>query len=179
MTPGWRQTLVVQRLVSYFDDPDIQNDPRQRYLPPGSWDWEGAANWYDPDRQLRPTYEHRFRSIPDLHQAGVGILAGSDMDGGFPQHDELAIFVDAGLTPLEALRTATLNPAQYLEKTDSLGTIEEGKLADLVLLEANPLEDISNTQKIHAVVANGRYLDRQALDRLLSEVEQAANSQGE
>lgn len=167
-------TLVIQRLVSYFDDPDIQKDPRQRYLPPGSWDWEGAADWYDPHRQLRPTYEHRFRSIPDLHRAGVGILAGSDMDGGFPLHDELAILVEAGLTPLEALRTATLNPARYLEATDSLGTVEAGKLADLVLLEANPLEDIANTQRIRAVVLNGRLLDRDALDALLTVAERAA-----
>lgn len=96
------------------------------------------------------------------------------MDEGFPLHDELAIFVEAGLTPLEALRTATLNPARYLEATDSLGTVEAGKLADLVLLEANPLEDIANTQRIRAVVLNGRLLDRDALDALLTVAERAA-----
>jgi imidazolonepropionase-like amidohydrolase len=86
----------------------------------------------------------------------------------------VAIFVEAGLTPLEALRTATLNPARYLEATDSLGTVEAGKLADLVLLEANPLEDIANAQRIRAVVLNGCILDRDALDALLTVADRAA-----
>ena len=108
--------------------------------------------------------------------AGVGVLAGTDMVGGFPLHDELLLFVEVGLSTLEALRTATLNAAQYLNATDSLGTVEAGKLADLVLLEANPLENISNTQRIAAVVLRGRYLDREALDALLARVERAANA---
>ena len=83
-------------------------------------------------------------------------------------HEELALFVRAGLTPIEALRTATVNPALFLGMADSLGTIEPGKLAELVLLDANPLEDIRNTTRIHAVVRGGRYLDRAALDALLA-----------
>jgi imidazolonepropionase-like amidohydrolase len=73
------------------------------------------------------------------------------------------------MTPLEALRTATLNPAKFLHATDSLGTVAPGKLADLVLLDGNPLDDITNTMRIRAVVANGRYFDRAALDQLLAE----------
>lgn len=80
----------------------------------------------------------------------------------------------AGLTEAEALRAATLGPAQYLGATDSLGTVEAGKAADLVLLDANPLEDIANTQRIRAVVTRGRLFDRAALDALLAEVERAA-----
>ena len=77
---------------------------------------------------------------------------------------------EAGLTPLEALQAATLNPARMLGLADSLGTIEADKLADLVLLEANPLEDIRNTQRIRAVIADGRLYRRADIDRLLADV---------
>jgi imidazolonepropionase-like amidohydrolase len=87
---------------------------------------------------------------------------------GLHVHDELALFVESGLTPAEALRAATLTPAQFLGKADTLGTVAAGKLADLVLLDANPLTDIHNTLKIRSVVAGGRYLDRAALDAQLA-----------
>ena len=93
---------------------------------------------------------------------------------GFALHTELAMYVAEGLTPLEALQTATLNPAKLLHATDSLGTVATGKLADLVLLDADPLADITNTTTIRAVVANGRYFDRAALDRLLADVQTKA-----
>jgi imidazolonepropionase-like amidohydrolase len=124
------------------------------------------------------------RQVGAMHRAGVGILAGTDTPGPFTfpgssLHEELALFVDrAGLTPLQALRTATLDAARYLEATDSLGTVAEGKLADLVLLDADPLEDICNTQRIHAVVLNGRLLDQAALDAVLAAVEEAASRNG-
>lgn len=167
-------TLVIQRLISYHANPAIQNDPRSRYLPDGWWDPKADADWFDPERRLRPTYDGRLRTLVDLHRAGVGILAGSDYWGGFVLHDELALYVESGLSPLEALRTATLNPARYLGATDSLGTVEAGKMADLVLLDANPLDDIANTQRIRAVVLSGRLFDRDALDALLAEAERAA-----
>ncbi|HEV8149479.1 MAG TPA: amidohydrolase family protein, partial [Gemmatimonadales bacterium] len=88
---------------------------------------------------------------------------------GFSLHDELASFVAAGFTPAEALRSATLNPAIFLGATDSLGTIEPGKRADLVMLDANPLEDIRNTTKIAAVIAAGRLYDSAALKQLLAD----------
>jgi imidazolonepropionase-like amidohydrolase len=84
--------------------------------------------------------------------------------------------VEAGLTPMEALQTATLNPARFLGMEKDLGTVQKGKLGDLVLLEANPLEAISNTQKINAVVVNGRFLNRRALDGLLAQAEAAVNT---
>ncbi|MDQ3516691.1 MAG: amidohydrolase family protein, partial [Gemmatimonadota bacterium] len=90
-------------------------------------------------------------------------------------HDELVLMVEAGLSPLDALRAATLGPARYLAATDSLGTVAPGKLADLVLLDANPLEDIRNTARIRAVVLNGRLLQRADLDALLRAAETAAN----
>jgi imidazolonepropionase-like amidohydrolase len=116
-----------------------------------------------------------LRMVKLLHRAGVGILAGADATGypfpGFSLHDELALFVQAGLTPLEALRTATYNPAKYLGLLDSLGAIEPGKIADLALLDADPLEEISNTKRIHAVVVNGRYLPKERLQKMLAEIE--------
>jgi imidazolonepropionase-like amidohydrolase len=101
------------------------------------------------------------------------LLAGTDVGvplqvPGISLHVELERLVEAGLSPLEALRAATLNPARVLDMTDSLGTVEAGKLADLVLLDANPLADIRNTQKIRAVVANGRLYRRAQLDQLLA-----------
>jgi imidazolonepropionase-like amidohydrolase len=95
---------------------------------------------------------------------------------GFSLHDELANFVEAGLTPMEALQTATSNPARFLGRED-VGAVEPGKLADLVLLIANPIENIRNAQRINAVIANGRFLDRAALDRMLSQVEASAKAQ--
>jgi Amidohydrolase family len=111
-----------------------------------------------------------------LHEAGVMLLAATDVGipmlvPGLSLHEELALLVEAGLTPLEALRTATVNPAKVLGMADTLGTIEADKLADLVLLDANPLADIANTRRIRAVVANGRLYRRAELDRLLAEVD--------
>jgi imidazolonepropionase-like amidohydrolase len=82
-------------------------------------------------------------------------------------HEELKLMVEAGLTPMQAIQTATINPATYLGMNDKLGTVEEGKIADLVLLDANPLEDISNTAKIHAVVANGRLIEKTQLQEMI------------
>ena len=106
--------------------------------------------------------------FPVISPAGVGI------------HAYLLIKQLCGVPPLWALQTATLNPAQALHATDSLGTVAVGKVADLVLLEGDPLEDIWNVSKIRAVVANGRYFDRAGLDRLLVEAAaeyQRANAQ--
>ena len=122
-------------------------------------------------------YRLLSRVIRALHRGGDGILAGTDTDGndaniygvpGAALHSELEALVrDAGLTPREALQAATLEPARFLHATDSLGTISPGKLADAVLLAANPLEEIRNARRVVAVVVNGRYLDRQALDAML------------
>jgi imidazolonepropionase-like amidohydrolase len=96
---------------------------------------------------------------------------------GFSLHDELANFVEAGFTPMESLQTATSNPAKFLGMQASLGSVEPGKIADLVLLKANPLDDIRNSQKISAVLARGRLFDRAALDQVLAQVEAAAKRQ--
>ncbi len=145
--------------------------------------WAGSflrGNWLRDSAQTAATEPGGFLHI--AREAGMPILAGSDaptaagnLIGGFSLHAELAILVAEGLTPLQALQAATLNPAKMLRGTDSLGTVAPGKLADLVLLDADPLADITNTTTIRGVVANGRYADRTALDRMLDEVRAKVN----
>jgi len=131
---------------------------------------------------VKEQYKRAGPLVAEFQRQGIGILAGTDSPvvpnvvSGFSLHDELALMVEAGLTPLEALQTATLNPARFLGKLDDLGTIEKGKLADLVILDANPLEDIHNTTKINAVIAQGKLLDRTDLDRLMREAEEMAKA---
>jgi imidazolonepropionase-like amidohydrolase len=116
-----------------------------------------------------------------MHKAGVKLLAGTDAEStysfpGFSLHDEMALLVEAGLSPMEALQTATRNSAEFLGREKDLGTVETGKLADLVLLDADPLKDIKNTEKIAAVVTGGKLLTRQALDKMLAEVQALAGN---
>ena len=100
--------------------------------------------------------------VGDMHRAGVEFLAGTDTGASTPVppgsglHDELELLVASGFTPMEALQTATRNPARYFGKLQEMGTLEAGKAADLVLLDANPLDDIRNTRKISLVVLRGR-----------------------
>jgi imidazolonepropionase-like amidohydrolase len=157
-------------------------DPRRRFLSPemlAFWKFgldvkrlEGPSDW---------AASHR-RQLADLrlaHQAGVPILVGTDLGAslvypGSSVHEEMRLLVEqGGMTPLEVLRGATLYPARTLGLASSAGSIAMGKEADLVLLDANPLDDIRNTQRIRAVVLDGRYLDRGELDGLL---ESAARS---
>jgi imidazolonepropionase-like amidohydrolase len=114
----------------------------------------------------------------DLASAGVGILAGCDsMIPGFCVHDELVAMVRGGMPPLKALQTATLNPARYFDLQDMYGSVAAGKVADLVLLDANPLEEIGNIRRIRAVIVLGRLFERKELDRLLAEVRRSAAQQ--
>jgi imidazolonepropionase-like amidohydrolase len=128
-------------------------------------------------------FSQALESVLLLHQAGVSIMAGTDtgasnqnMFPGFSLHDELGFLVEAGLTPLEALQCATLSAAKWLNRLDTLGTVEPGKLADLVLLGADPLKDIHNTTKISDVFLGGKEFDRATLDQMLRNAEAAAKS---
>ena len=110
-----------------------------------------------------------------LHEAGANLMLGTDSItpyyiAGFAIHQELRLAVEAELRPYDALHYATVTPMEYLGLSEELGTIEEGKTAYLVLLAANPFDDIANSGKVSGVVANGRYLSRHDLDRMLSEI---------
>jgi imidazolonepropionase-like amidohydrolase len=121
--------------------------------------------WSNDPASLKPrldVHEKQIELVRMMHNAGVPIMAGSDFSDwgvvpGIDLHNELALLVEAGFTPLESLQSATLNPAKFLGKTATFGTIQVGRTADLVLLDTNPLEDISHTRKINAVVLGGKY----------------------
>jgi imidazolonepropionase-like amidohydrolase len=180
-------TLVWERGGNLLEMNDLAHDPLAKYVPAYWKDvtWKRFTNEIMRDNTddlltRRRFVEKELEVVKAMHKAGIPFLAGTDTPPGvavfpgFSLHQELERFVAAGFTPLEALQTATLNPAKFLGMEDRLGSIEKGKLADVVLLDANPLEDIRNTQKIAGVVVNGRYLSRADLDKMLAGVEQAA-----
>src|SRR5262245_24266166 len=179
-------TLTVLRAVAFSGEADFRNDPRIKYIPNSLKQafWEDAFGWkeHTPEfnAQARRVFQKQLEVVGMMNRAGVRIVAGSDTANpyvfpGFSLHEELALLVQAGLTPAEALRTATINPASYFDMEKSLGTVEKGKIADLVLLDANPLMDINNTRKIVAVIVGGRYFPKETLETMLADVEAIAN----
>ena len=176
-------TLIAQRQGLDWLESRTENDPRSKYV--------AASAKRETAQALEPLLpqatqflvERRpllseFRAVVGLAQrSGVLLLAGTDLASsflypGFSLHDELAMMVESGLSPGEALRTATFNPARVFPKL--AGAIEVGQRADLVLLDANPLENIRNTQMIRAVVLRGRIFDRKALDEMLVQASRLA-----
>ncbi len=183
-------TLVWERGGTLLDQLDWKHQPLDRYVPAHWRDvtWRRFEEEMTPGLQKDPlalrqrSFAQEMRIAGAMHRAGVPFLAGTDtapgiyIIPGFSLHDELANFVEAGFTPMEALQTATSNPALFLGRND-IGAVKPGGVADLVLLAANPLDNIQNTKKITAVVINGRLLDRAALDHMLANVETAAKAQ--
>jgi hypothetical protein len=178
-------TLVIHQAWGSLRNPQFFEDPRLRYVPVKrrksiNFYLEPARTWSAERKAVTERlFQYRLRMVGEMQRAGVELLAGTDTAYGYPVpgfalHDELGLFVQAGLTPMEALRTATYNPAKYFGLLNSFGTVEPGKIADLVLLNANPLDDMSNTKKIEAVIVNGRYLSRDQLDKMLVDIEAAA-----
>ena len=183
-------TLFWERGQWLVDAIDVSKDPDLRWVP-ASWRTKTWPTFTadiiknldtDPLEDRRKFVEHELGIVKRLDAAGVPFLAGTDTPAGVDVipgpslHHELERFVAAGFTPAQALRTATLNPAEFLGRRADFGTVEKGRVADLVLLDANPLEDIHNTRRIAAVVANGRYLSRTDLDRILADVEAYAKT---
>ena len=179
-------TLVIFQMWASVSNKHLFDDARLEYVPVSvrakdKQYLDGMLSWSEKEISVRrKLYQLRLRQVNAAHRAGVKLLAGTDATStypvhGFSLHDELALFVQAGLTPMEALQTATINPAKFLTPAPSVGTIEQGKLADLVLLDADPLTDINNTKKIAAVILNGRYFTRETLDKMLADVKAAGN----
>ena len=177
-------TLVLLRMFAYGNNPAFLRDSRLRYMPPrmrDRWDpsqLEGSRTPQDFAYSGRE-FQIYLKAVNALNNGGTGILAGTDSQNpyvfyGFSLHDELGLLVEAGLSPMQALQTATLNPARFFGMEKDLGTVEEGKLADLVVLDANPLDTINNTRRINAVIYGGKLYPRASLDEMLATVEYLA-----
>ncbi len=181
-------TLVWEHGQWLIDESDFSRDPLTKYAPAAwkdrTWPMFTKDILKDMDTDPAPVRERftqmELEIVNKMHKAGVPFMAGTDTAAGvhvfpgFSLHEELVFFVKAGFTPVEALQTATINPARFLGKQADLGTIQTGKIADLVLLDANPLDDIRNTQKINSVMLAGKFFSRQDLDGMLRSVERAA-----
>jgi len=172
-------TLTVNRMWGRLDDSKMTSDPRLTYVGRKSrTGWEERTQpqirrWNNADYQMaRGIFGVEEKLVGGMYRAGVPLLAGTDAMNpyclpGFSLHDELALLVESGLSPLAALQTATINPARFLHRTSELGSVEAGKSADLVLLRADPLVDIRNTTQIEAVWLHGQYFNHAAILGLL------------
>jgi imidazolonepropionase-like amidohydrolase len=161
-------------------EPAVPEDPRMRYVAKSLRGFAGEHTVPAAELKLMSEmFPEMMRLVSKMHQAGVTLLAGTDIAGpripGFSLHDELSMLVGAGLTPIEALRTATLNPATVLDRTDDFGSVDVGKMADLVLLDGDPTQSIGNISRISAVILKGRLFRRGDLDQLLQQAERLAN----
>lgn len=173
-------TLIGGRQLAYLAQTDHSQDSFLRYLSKGfvsKYDWRveriaGESN--DEKAQRIEKYQLLASQLPHLLDAGVTLLAGSDSAAlntyVYPAqalHEELGLFQDAGLTPAQILKIATVNGAQFMGQWRDYGSIAEGKMADLVVLSRNPLDDIAATQAINSVIYQGKLFDRAALDAVL------------
>lgn len=174
--------LSAGAIVTIINDYDGKSDPRLKLISP-----ELRKNWLDGFQYIKPqgpgspgwikALEAHYEQVAEMHDHGVGIMTGTDLGAtmvypGASLHQEIKLLVTkCRFTPMDALLSATIIPAKYFKMEDRLGTIEKGKFADMVLLSASPLVDIGNIDKISGVMLNGKWLDRGALDKTISDVE--------
>lgn len=175
-------TLNMGRILAYLDREDHSKDPDLPYIGPGlrktyNWRIERAAKATPEQVAARhKEYELSKRVLPMLVQAGIPILAGTDAGylnsfnyPGEGLHEEMERYVEAGLTPQQVLVTATINGPKFLGHSERYGSLSKGKAADVLILDANPLQDIKATRQVRGVVLHGKMLDRAALDTLLAQ----------
>ena len=178
-------THLTREMDFRASDPQYRADPRMVYVAPQlAQMWKRDLDRYakasaDDVMVLKSFYQLGLRLTGQAHRAGVKIMAGTDSNDtmifpGFSLHDELANLVAAGLGPMDALRAATSVPAEYLRRPGDLGSLRQGQLADIVLLDADPLASIANTRTIAAVIQGGRVHDRAALDAMLAQARSLA-----
>jgi len=181
-------TLNMGRILAYLDREDHSKDPALAYIGPGlrkTYDWrvERAAKATPEQIAARhKEYELSKQVIPMLVEAGIPILAGTDAGylnsfnyPGEGIHEELERYVESGLTPQQALVSATITGPAFLGHSDRYGALSKGKAADILILDANPLSDVKATRAIRGVVLHGQWLDRAALDTLLANAKARAN----
>jgi hypothetical protein len=178
----WERGQWLVDVIDYTKDPDIAFTPRTwiaKKYPSMQKSIAGSMDT-DPLAVRRRFVDHELDIVRKLHSAGVLFLAGTDTPAGvdvtpgISLHLELQRFVAAGFTPLEALQTATINPARFFGKESRYGSVQAGRVADLVILRANPLEDIANTRTIEGVVTDGRYLSLAQLEMLRGRIKKVA-----
>ncbi len=174
-------TLTVNRAMSYLNDSIFINDNRIAYLPEYIINiWNQKMNPYSKSQidnfanSARVRYLFELSLIGKMNEKGVKFIAGTDFPNpyvfpGFSLHDELSLMVKGGMPTLDALRSATINPAIFMNKKADFGSVEVGKLASLVLLNKNPLENIENTKTIEIVIIQGKVYNRRALDLMLEQ----------
>jgi imidazolonepropionase-like amidohydrolase len=178
----WERGQWLVDAIDYTKDPDLAYAAHSWVAK--QWPVSQASILKSLDTDPLPIrqkfVDHELDIVRKLHAANVPFLAGTDTPAGvdvipgISLHLELQRFVAAGFTPLEALQTATLNPAIFYNRRSDFGAVETGQIADLVLLQANPLENIANTRKVAAVIADGHYLSKQDLDELRARLKQLA-----
>jgi len=181
-------TLNMSRILAYLDREDHSKDPALAYIGPGlrkSYDWriQRAAKATAAQVEARHReYELSLKVLPMLRNAGIPILAGTDAGylnsfnyPGEGLHEELERYVEAGLTPRQALVSSTITGPAFLGHSDRYGSLTDGNAADILILDANPLSDVKATRAIRGVVLHGKWLDRAALDGLLAEAKAKAN----
>jgi hypothetical protein len=171
----WVPTLQVMRMSALASDAEFRSDPRLDFIPflirEGMWmpDADRAASETTGENVHGLLYRMATKHVAEAHAAGVKILLGTDAGDtyifpGFSVHDELAAFVAAGISPSAAISSATIDAAAFAGLDANYGSIEVGKTADMILLDADPLSDIRNTQRIQGLFFNGKFYDRSALD---------------
>ncbi|WP_353778639.1 amidohydrolase family protein [Winogradskyella sp. 3972H.M.0a.05] len=177
-------SLLKSYIVNEEIDSIFKHDPRLKYIPKEEQEYwfgditeDGAPSYLVASKESSEVekvfFELTMSYLKPMLDNGSKFLAGTDTSNpniypGFTLHDELALFVKAGFTELEALQTATLNPAIYVEREDELGTIEEGKTANILILDKNPMKNIENTLTISGLVQRGQYLSKTELNKLLN-----------
>jgi imidazolonepropionase-like amidohydrolase len=178
-------TLVVQRWVAYGDALAKVHDPRERFIRPSTLVyWQPSMNMltkYRTPAYTKRNYAVHLGQVSKEQAAGVQLLVGTDLSvrytfPGSSAHDEMKLFVTAGLTPLQGLQAAITHPVHYFGLEQSMGSVTPGKLAELVLLDRNPMLDIVNTESIAAVITRGRLLRKPDLDALMLQGERAAHA---
>jgi imidazolonepropionase-like amidohydrolase len=175
-------TLIRSRTQQFCDDPAYRDDPNNRFASKRTLkSWHKAAEtWRSRPLVMRSTYRDHYARLLSMVRIfdteGVKMLAGSDVSGsgweipGFALHQEFGELAAAGLTPLRILQMTTVNAAEFLGTTDTMGTVEPGKDADLVLLSGNPIDDVANLHAIAGVVRAGRYYSSQSLGATIDSI---------
>lgn len=181
-------TLIGNKIMSYWDEDNHSDDAELQYIGPGIIKtYQGRVNRVEKSssrtiKARKEKYKKLLSLIPIIKESGMSIIAGTDAGflnsyiyPGFALHDELKIYVESGLSPLEALQTSVINGPNYFDLSDKYGSVTEGKIADLLILNSNPIKDIKATRDIDHIIKNTIVYDKDQLDKMLEDVKNLYN----